>query len=192
MADPQRNWAISAANIKDRLQEPIWWFPYPALISFGLVLTLTAHVVSGTNPRMGNPADIISFPAPARKDSAIWLSATPIDDKIVVTTSDRRIFRWSQKLQNVSEVEPLVRYLKERVAAEITSAALMGRAFTTQTSAVIASDQRLKYLHIRPLLYALAEAGIAQYAFETQTPVLEGAGTAQSHLDHAPGGGHAQ
>jgi hypothetical protein len=157
-------------GMKLRLREPMWWFPLPLFISASLVMILTAHVISGTNPRTGNPADIITFPSEPRKDSALWMTITQMDEEIVVTTGDRRVFRWHQQVKTMEELAPFIKYLKERVAGEIESAALMKRAFTTQTSAVIAADQRLKFLHVRPLLYALAAAGISQYAFETQNP----------------------
>jgi hypothetical protein len=33
---------------------------------------------------------------------------------------------------------------------------------------VLAVDQKLKYIHLRPVIYALAEARIAKYGFETR------------------------
>jgi hypothetical protein len=158
--------------VRDRLDENLHWFPVPALLAFGLVLLLTGHILFGTNPRAGNPANIISFPSEPRPDAAIWMSVTPIGDEIVVTTGDRQVFKWRQQVRNAQELGFFVKYLKERVANEIEAAALAKRALKSQTTAVIAADQRLKYLHIRPIIYALAEAGISQYAFETQNPVV--------------------
>lgn len=167
-----RYWETRMAAAKERLREVIWWYPFPLLISFSLVLLLTAHVLFGTNPRAGNPADIIAFPATAQKDSSLWLSVTPIDKDIVVTTGDRKVFRWRQDVRGMKELQPLIVYLKARAASEIESAVLKGEASVAQTQAVIAADQRLKYLHVRPIIYALAAAGISQYAFETQNPVV--------------------
>lgn len=172
MASKPKLWAERTNAVKDRLNADLHWFPIPMFIAFGLVLVLTGHILFGTNPRAGNPANIISFPSETRKDAAIWLSVTPIGDDIVVTTSDRKVFRWRQQARTTAELGMFVSYLKKRVADEIEGAALAKKALKTQASAVIAADQRLKYLHIRPIIYAFAEAGISHYAFETQNPVV--------------------
>jgi hypothetical protein len=158
------------AALKARLREPLGWFPMPFFISFALVLVLTGHVLSGTNPRLGNPADVITLPAEARPDSAIWLSVSVRGDQVYVTTGDRKVFHWARNVARLDELDDFVSYLKERVKGEIAAAALLNRIEVTQSSAVIAADQRLTYAHIRPLLHAFAAAGISQYAFETQNP----------------------
>jgi biopolymer transport protein ExbD len=175
MARRPNRWAERAGAVRDRLDENPNWFPIPAFIAFGLVIVLTGHILFGTNPRAGNPANIISFPSEPRADAAIWLSVTPIDDQIVVTTSDRKVFKWRQQVRTPVELSAFTNYLKRRVADEVEAAAMAKRALKKQATAVIAADQRLKYLHIRPIIYALAEAGISQYAFETQNPVVAAA-----------------
>ncbi len=187
MARRPKRWAERATAVRDRLDENLHWFPWPFFIAFGLVLILTGHILFGTNPRAGNPANIISFPSEPRKDSAIWISVTPIDDQIVVTTNDRKVFKWRQQVRTVEELGPFVGYLKARVASEIQAAALAKQGLRKQVTTVIAADQRLKYLHVRPIIYALAEAGISQYAFETQNPVVAAAEPA-----HGPSEGHHQ
>jgi hypothetical protein len=170
------------AAAKERLREPIWWFPFPLFIGIGLALLLTAHVLFGSSPRIGHPADIITFPSETKPDGAIWLSMTPIGDEIVVTTGDRKVFRWPQSARTLDELKGLRAYLKSVVAREIEAAALVGKAYEHQTRAVIAADQRLKFFHVRPLLYAFAEAGITHYAFETQNPrVALDAGAPATH-----------
>lgn len=160
-----------------RLLEHLDWYPYPVFLSVLLVLVLTAHLLSGTNPRMGNPADIISFAAEQHQDSSLWMTVTPINGDIVVTTGDRQVFRWSQSLATADGAsargfKEFLAYLRRRVNTEIAAAALLKRAMYTQTMAVVAADQRLKFLHLRPVLYAFAQAGITQYAFETLKPAV--------------------
>ena len=53
------------------------------------------------------------------------------------------------------------------------SAGLLNEAISNQLIVVLAIDQKLKYSHIRPILYALAEAGINQYAFETSLALTD-------------------
>lgn len=182
------------AALKARLREPLGWFPLPFFIASVLVLVLTGHVLSGTNPRVGNPADVITLPAEARPDSAIWLSVSVQDDQVYVTTGDRKVFHWARDVARLDELDDFVGYLKQRVKGEIAAAALMQRAEATQVSAVIAADQRLTYAHIRPLLHAFAAAGISQYAFETQSPreASLGAPARNASEPGEPGASHAE
>lgn len=172
MQRPAPRWSEACQRARQHLAEPLGWYPYPFAISFFLVLLLTAHVIFGTTSRLGTPSDVITFPSEARKDSALWLSVTPIGKEIVVATADRKVFRWPQEVRDMTPLKPFIAYLKNAIAKEIEAAALRKAVYEHQTTAVIAADQRLKYLHIRPILYAFAAAGISGYAFETQNPLL--------------------
>lgn len=163
-------WNSRVKAVKDRLEEPVQWLPVPILIVSGLCLYLTAHILSGANPRAGHPANVMTFPAKSGKDSAIWLSVAPIDGEIVITTADRHIFRWSQKQHSMPNIDPMVRHLRKTIADEIESAVLAKRALKSQTIAIIAADQNLAFYHMRPIITALSQAGISRYAFETLTP----------------------
>lgn len=154
----------------ERLREPIKWFPLPIMITSGLCLFLTAHILSGANPRAGHPANVMTFPAQPGRDSAIWMSVAPVGDEIVVTTADRQIFRWPQSTMDMPELGALVRHLKSIIANELEAAALAKRALKSQSTALIAADQNLAFHHIRPIISALSQAGISRYAFETLTP----------------------
>ena len=181
-----RYWVGRMGAIKERLREPLWWYPFPLLLSFGLILLLTAHVMTGSSLRAGNPAEIIAFPGETQKDGALWLSVTPIGEDIVVTTGDRKVFRWRQDIRDLTPLAPLIKYLKEQAAKSIATAVLSGEAHIEQVRIVVAADQRLKFLHVRPLLYGFAEAGISQYAFETNNPVVS---EAQKPIGPHPSGG---
>jgi hypothetical protein len=163
-------WDERVRQMNIRLSEPLKWFPLPILIPVCLVMLLTAHIISGSNPRAGHPANILSLPTDAGMDSSIWLSVSPLNDEILVTTADRKIFRWSQLHPQNKDIDPLVKYLKQNIHEEIKSAALTKRALKGQTLAIIAADQRLTFLHIRPIISALAQSGISRYAFETLNP----------------------
>ena len=170
--DLTSDWQTRFDLAKERFRQPLAWFPFPFLISTGLSLILTAHLAFSSNPRMGNPAEVITFPSTHQKDTAIWFSVTPIGRDILITTNDRKVFRWSQKIRSDSELQAFTEYLRHRVQQEINSSALMAKIFRTQIEAVIAGDQRLKFVHIRPILHALAQAGISNYSFETLNPAL--------------------
>lgn len=163
-----QSWVEALMGLKERLQEPVLWFPFPALIAFGLVIILRGHLLTGLNPRLGARVDVIQYDAKNLPDGGIWLGVFQDGQKVLVVTSDRRRFSWPIDSQNMKDVEPLVTYLRNRVKKEAYSTAIKLESNLTRTTAVLAVDQKLKYIHLRPVIYALAEARIAKYGFETR------------------------
>jgi hypothetical protein len=163
-----QSWVQALMGLKERLQEPVLWFPFPALIAFGLVIILRGHLLTGLNPRLGARVDVIQYDAKNLPDGGIWLGVFQDGEKVLVVTSDRRRFSWPIDSQNMKDVEPLVTYLQNRVKKEAYSTAIKLESNLTRTTAVLAVDQKLKYIHLRPVIYALAEARIAKYGFETR------------------------
>jgi hypothetical protein len=163
-----QSWVEALMGLKERLQEPILWFPFPALIAFGLVIILRGHLLTGLNPRLGARVDVIQYDAKNLPDGGIWLGVFQDGKQVLVVTSDRRRFTWPIDSTNMKDVEPLVSYLRNRVKKEAYSTAIKLESNLTRTTAVLAVDQKLKYIHLRPVIYALAEARIAKYGFETR------------------------
>ncbi len=163
-----QRWVDALNALKERLNEPILWFPYPALVAFGLVIILRGHLLTGMNPRLGARVDVIQYSGQHLQDGGIWLGIYPENNQVVVVSSDRRRFSWPIQSQNLAELEPLIKYLKERVQKEAYSTAIKMESSLTRSTAVLAVDQKLKYIHLRPVIYALAEARIAKYGFETR------------------------
>ncbi|WP_141736664.1 hypothetical protein [Oligoflexus tunisiensis] len=163
-----QSWIQALMGLKERLQEPILWFPFPALIAFGLVIILRGHLLTGLNPRLGARVDVIQYDAKNLPDGGIWLGVFQDGKQVLVVTSDRRRFSWPIDSQNMKDIDPLVTYLKGRVKKEAYSTAIKLESNQTRTTAVLAVDQKLKYIHLRPVIYALAEARIAKYGFETR------------------------
>ena len=62
----------------------------------------------------------------------------------------------------------LVKYLKTRVHKEILATGMSMEANLIRIKAVLAVDETLSYAHIRPVIYALGEARISKYGFETR------------------------
>lgn len=163
-----QSWVQALMGLKERLQEPVLWFPFPALIAFGLVIILRGHLLTGLNPRLGARVDVIQYDAKNLPDGGIWLGVFQDGKQVLVVTSDRRRFSWPIDSQNMKDIEPLVTYLQNRVKKEAYSTAIKLESNLTRTTAVLAVDQKLKYIHLRPVIYALAEARIAKYGFETR------------------------
>ena len=142
-----------------------------ALLPAVLCLLFMGHLLPAINPRLGSIAEVFRLEGAHPENAGeIWLSVAPLDDNtIVVTTSDRKVFPLPSSIGSVSELKAFVRYLRSRVDAVTISVGLQEALTSVQTCAVIAADERLKYEHIRPLLYALAQARIHKYSFEVRT-----------------------
>jgi biopolymer transport protein ExbD len=170
---------MACERMRDRLSVDPPWNP-SALLLVGIVsVILVAAMVNGINQRLGNPSVPLSFPSQPQSDTAIWLSITPIDEKVVVTTNDRSVFTWPQNAATDTDTKELTKWLSQQVQTEIASTALAGMARSTQTKVMISADQHLKFLHVKPVLYALASAGITRYGFETDLTDLEATDSGQ-------------
>lgn len=163
-----RPWVQSVLRLKERLGEAAQWYPFPAMIGFALVMILGGHLLTDLNPRLGARVDVIPFDAPRHQDGGIWLGVYASGGQLNIVTSDRRRFSWSLSDNQVTASQELTDYLKQRTYKEAYSTALKMQTNMTQTTAVIAVDQTLKYAHLQPVIYALAQAGISQYGFETR------------------------
>jgi hypothetical protein len=170
MSAPRRTifWENSLQRTRDRLGEPLTWYPYPAMISFGLVMVLVGQLIPGLNPRRGSRADVIELSAPRSNDGMIWIGVFSENDRIVVTTSDRKRFSWPVA-HTLEDLLPFSNYLRSRVRKESRAAGLANHTTFDRTSVVISVDQRLKYIHISPILIVLAQNGVAKYGFETRS-----------------------
>ena len=172
MTKSKRSWDLLYIATADRLRSLSRWFPFPALISFILVTLLTAYVTLTTARRLGHPAALLTFPSDRDHIGGIWFSVTPIGEEIFIATSDRKVFHWPQNTRDLVPLDQFIEWLKDASHLQIEAAALLKRSDSNQVLAVIAADQTLKYTHLRPIIYALAKAGISRYAFETIDPTI--------------------
>lgn len=176
-------WHEQVKNMRERLSEPLLWFPFPALIAFGLVIVLRGQLFAGFNHRLGTEANVVEMPAEPLRSPGIWLSITQRDNDILIITDDHKSFRVPLAAPNVEALQPLVHYLDQRVRDIAFKSTLDLKVDQDRIRAVLAVDQKLRYIHVRPILYALAEAKISNYGFETKlvsSPVAK----RDSHADH--------
>ncbi|SME90685.1 hypothetical protein [Pseudobacteriovorax antillogorgiicola] len=163
-----RPWVLAITKLKERLEEPVQWYPFPAMIGFMLVMILGGHLLTDLNPRLGARVDVLPLDAPRHQDGGIWLGIYEDNGRINVVTSDRKKFSWPSNTENLESIEPLINYLKRQTHHESFSMALKMESSLTKITAVIAIDQRLKYAHLKPLIFALSSAKITRYGFETR------------------------
>ena len=164
----QTFWETAIDNLQERLKTIDDWYPLPALIGFGLVAIFSSYLLPGLNPRLGSPSRVMELPARPQVTGSIWLGLYVKDGKFNVVTDDRKRFGWDLSDVNQLQIEDLTRYLKGRVKKQIMNAGRTLSANTVQTTAVLAVDVELKYIHVRPVLHALAQARISHYGFETK------------------------
>ena len=161
-------WQDQLQRMRERLIEPVLWFPFPALIGFGLVIILRGQLLTGFNHRVGTRADVVNLQASPLTTPGIWLSIYQEDEKLILVTDDHQRFSLPLAARDLTDMKPLIQYLKGRSADEAFKATLSLEADSARIRAVLAVDQKLKYIHIRPILFALAEARISNYGFETR------------------------
>lgn len=161
-------WNNQVQGMRERLSEPLLWFPFPALIAFGLVIVLRGQLFSSFNHRLGTEANVMEMQAEPLRSPGIWLSITQLGNDILIITDDHKRFTVPLAAPNVEALTPLVRYLDERVRQLAFKSTLDLNLDQDRIRAVLAIDQKLRYIHVRPILYALAEAKISSYGFETK------------------------
>ena len=164
----KHRWQETLDGIQERLKEPVMWFPLPALVAFGLILVLRGQVFADLNYRFGQSPDVIQLPSAKQEGHGIWLSIRKQGDKLTVTTDDKRQFALPLEPKRPEELELFVHYLRERGLKNSLKTGLSLRLEKESNRAVLAIDQGLNYIHVRPILFALAEAGIGRYGFETK------------------------
>jgi hypothetical protein len=161
-------WVDMITRSKERLLEPLLWFPFPALIGFGLVIILRGQLLTGFNHRLGTRADVVHLKAESLTAPGIWLSIYQEKDKLVLLTDDHNRFEWPLNAKDMSALKPFIAYLNKRTLEAAFKQTLSLEVEKDRTRAVLAVDQKLKYIHIRPILFALVEAKISNYGFETR------------------------
>lgn len=152
---------------KERISQGETWFPYPALISFFFVIMFVGHLLPSLNSRFGSPAKLVKYNTLKEPEGSIWLSLYPSDGRVFVKTYDRQSFSWALENPSQEDIQPFVEYLKETVKKVKLSIGLTKEIDYVKTSAVISTDVNLNYYHVKPVLYALGQANISNYAFET-------------------------
>lgn len=156
------------ATQRIRLRGETTWELLPAGICFTLAMLLIGHLLPGLNPRLGNRANITPLEAELEPDGSVWLGMFIKDDIFHIQTSERNTLKFSVQDLNKSILPQLVTYLELRREKEIT---LLGSSLSYKpfrSNIVIAADQSLKYVHLRPVINSIAAAGYRRYSFETR------------------------
>jgi hypothetical protein len=68
------------------------------------------------------------------------------------------------------DYEVFEKYMKAWAKRHLQNVVRSGQITADTNLAAIAIDQKLTYHHVRPVIYALAAAGVSKYGFETRLP----------------------
>jgi hypothetical protein len=153
---------------KDRLHQETPFKVSILIAPFLVVTVLTAYTSLETATRLysvGQPLEHLGAPA---GDHAIWLSIGAKDDRLFVTTINGQMFSWPLAGPSKKERAELDIYLHQQAQKLVTDATLQGQVENGKNTVGLSVDQHLTFLHVRPVLYALAEAGFSKYGFETR------------------------
>ena len=164
----RKNLDLSFQLKKERLKESNNWFPFPVLISFFLVTLLGTHLLSDLNPRLGARVKSIRYYSQEKSNPVIWIGIYKTKNSINIVTSERKKFTIDKDKYNLAGLDSFIGHLKDIQNHHFEA---MGRSLDsieTRSRVALSVDRDLRFKDIKPLIYALAEAGISNYEFETQ------------------------
>lgn len=156
------------ARLKDRLTDDRSFKIYTLLIPFMAVAILTIYISFETSTRLYGVAQPIEQNSQPMSGFGVWLSIGAREGKIVVTTINGQSFSWPLSGPSKKEIELLGNFLKETARRVVEQSVMKGQIKAQDTVVALSVDQRLNFHHIRPVLYALADAGFTKYGFETR------------------------
>ena len=157
-------------DVQSRLKESSYSTLAYIFIPFFLVTILALFVGFETSDRFKSPIEAFEYTAAASNDHKIWMSVGLIEDLIVIKTSSGKTFKWPAAGPSESDYDSFESHLKAWTKSHLQNTILAGQLLPSTNTAAIAVDQRLTAHHIRPVIYALASAGVSKYGFETKLP----------------------
>ena len=157
-------------DVKSRLKESTFSTVAYIFIPFFLVTILALFVGFETSDRFKSPIEPFEYEAAESRDHRLWMSVGLSNDLIIIKTSSGKIFKWPAIGPSDGDYESFENHLKTWTKSHLQSTILAGQLLPSTNTAAIAVDQRLTAHHIRPVIYALAAAGVSKYGFETKLP----------------------
>lgn len=157
---------------------------YTADLVPGLVATFAVVLVGlgcaikafdAANPRLSQAAHPVVLEGSEEGSmGGIWLSMSANGENIMVTTDDKQAFEWPldpEEGLDSEGYEQFTDFLRDRRKKVVEDLVLSmdRRDIESGTRAVISVDERLTYAHFKPVMLAMANAGIRSYGFETRS-----------------------
>lgn len=168
MMAPKRSPRIALALDRQahRLVMPFTAWSTYALIPVGIIVILSAFIPLEINPRLFSQAKPLQISGPEAPPTSLWFAVAPTKEGISISTTDGKSFELKNDEREKERGEAFREYLSERKKELIKEKTLANRVDDQSTLVVLSADERLTYFHLRPVIYALASAGVTRYAFE--------------------------
>ncbi len=144
-----------------------------AVVMIGLGCAVKAF--EAANPRLSYPASPLALEA--ESDDAgrgIWFSMSALGENIHVTTDEKKTFEWpldpeeALESKGYREFREFLDARRKRIVEDMVLS--MDRdSIEAKARTIVALDETLTYAHFKPVMLALANAGIRSYGFETRS-----------------------
>ena len=135
------------------------------LLSFLIASILISYTYFSINYKYNKNVRLPFVNGSTLPQGFINLSIELDKEEIIISSDDRKVFRWSAPNWNNKDITPLIDYLKRRID-QITFEAILSMRFSEQKALTVLSvDSKLAMIHIYPVIQALAASGITHYAF---------------------------
>lgn len=158
--------ALALERQSERLAVPFTVWPTYVLIPVGFMLLLSLFIPIEVNPRLFSLAKPLQLSGEEEQPSSLWFAVAPSKAGVSISTIDGQVFEMSNDVPEEKRGEEFRAYLKGKSQSIIQASALANRLDQRSSLVVLSADERLTYYHLRPVIYALASAGITRYAFE--------------------------
>jgi hypothetical protein len=157
--------ARSLLRQRERLTMAWTWNATYALLPMGLISVLLIFTSLETNKRIRSSAKPINLVGIESFESKLWFSIAPSKEGIRITTRDGDLFEIENSDQKLTS-EKFEAHVRQASKKSLVDIALANRMTNHSTFVVLSVDETLTYYHVRPVVYALANAGITNYGFE--------------------------
>ncbi|MCX6125743.1 MAG: hypothetical protein NTV34_13505 [Proteobacteria bacterium] len=152
---------------KARLAMPYTATPAILLIPVGFMCLLLIFVSVETNPRLFSTAKPVQLVLEEFVGGRLWYSVAPYEQGIRIISDSGKFFDLQGEI-NAAALTEFSSHLKLRMQKILADVAVANRMDKSTSFVILSVDERLTYSHLRPVIYALADAGVTRYAFESR------------------------
>lgn len=151
---------------RERLAVPFTANPVILFIPFGLMCLLLIYVSLETSPRIySNAKPLLLNHKEESPTFTLHYTIAPAPEGLRIVSNNGDIFSLNGQ-QDDKGLDLFTNSLKSSIRSTINDVALANRMDEQTSFVVLTLDERLTYAHVRPVIYALASAGITRYGFE--------------------------
>jgi hypothetical protein len=135
------------------------------LVVFMLTTILISYTYFSVNYKYNKNVRLPYLHGQDLPEGFINISVELDKEKIVISTDDKKVFRWSVLNWHEKDILKFKNYLVKRID-QITFEAILAMKFSEQRKITVFSvDSKLAIIHILPIIHTLTTTNITHYAF---------------------------